>query len=958
MKQILSKFDLLSALIFILFLSISGYSQCSITGLLNSSDRTCGSFVGCSTIYVGDGTTPTTLTINQQLDLTCLGPITLVVKNSATIYFEASNRLTLAAGSNIVIETGGDLSETTPCSASQRIYIGSEIISSCNGGAGADSDFGELVANGGYNSITVTASPSSICASETSTLTASASGANSYKWYNVVSGGTPVIPSPDPTKYNTGPISSTTTYYVEGVYSTYTTARKAITVTVNPNLPASVSITASPSGTICSGTSVTFTATPTNGGTSPGYQWYKGTTPISGATSPTYTSPTMANSDAIKVIMTSNATPCLTGSPASSNTIAMIVNDSPTAPTVGTTTHPNCIVAKGSVVLNSLPASGTIIQTGSPNATYTITDTDGGTKTISDLASGNYYFAVSNGSCSSTTINVIINNPPATKTWNGTSWYPTGEPTIDNVVVFNGDYNSPSNIEACSCFVNNAVVVFNSGHTLKVANEVEVQSTGSLTFENNASLVQINDNATNSGNINYKRITTPILKFDFTYWSSPVVSFTLGGVSPNTLWDKYFSFDPITNYWHREDSSANMVPGKGYIIRGPQNFSTTVPSTHSATFIGVPNNGLIEYLGVGADQYYLLGNPYPSALDADAFLTQNSDILDGTLLFWTHNTAIQLASNIEAGKAGTGVYAYTSDDYAYYNLTGGVATSTVAESGGVMIPTGKIASGQSFVATTHGSGTINFNNSMRVGGLTGDNSQFFKINKNSKTTNTVKKNRLWLNLTNGQGAFKQLLLGYITNATNEYDNAFDTESQDSNKYIDFYSIVADKFLTIQGKALPFEITDEIPLGYKSTIAGNFTIKIDQTDGLFVSQDVFLKDKLLNTIYDLKQNPYTFSTEKGRFNERFALLYNNNNKEEILDSGIVLITNKYKELKVRTTENIINKIFVYDISGKQLFKKEEIDNSVFSIENLVSKNQILIVKTFLQNGKIIINKTIY
>ncbi|SNS01295.1 DUF642 domain-containing protein, partial [Flavobacterium sp. ov086] len=99
---------------------------------------------------------------------------------------------------------------------------------------------------------------------------------------------------------------------------------QAITMTINPNLPASVSIAASPLGAICAGTPVTFTATPTNGGTTPTYQWFKGLTAV--GTGSTYSSSTLVNGDAIKVVMTSNASPCLTGSPATSNTITMTVN--------------------------------------------------------------------------------------------------------------------------------------------------------------------------------------------------------------------------------------------------------------------------------------------------------------------------------------------------------------------------------------------------------------------------------------------------------------------------------------------------------------------------------------------------------------------------------------------------------------------------------------------------------
>ncbi|NTW33668.1 MAG: hypothetical protein HGB12_13790, partial [Bacteroidetes bacterium] len=101
-----------------------------------------------------------------------------------------------------------------------------------------------------------------------------------------------------------------------------------ITMTVNPNLPASVSIAATAT-TICSGTSVTFTATPTNGGSSPSYQWKLNNADV-GTNATTYTTTSLANTDKVKCVLTSNAT-CATGSPATSNEITMTVNPNLTA---------------------------------------------------------------------------------------------------------------------------------------------------------------------------------------------------------------------------------------------------------------------------------------------------------------------------------------------------------------------------------------------------------------------------------------------------------------------------------------------------------------------------------------------------------------------------------------------------------------------------------------------------
>ncbi|MDP4117121.1 MAG: Ig-like domain-containing protein, partial [Bacteroidota bacterium] len=93
-------------------------------------------------------------------------------------------------------------------------------------------------------------------------------------------------------------------------------------VTVNPTIFPNVSITAS-ANPVCTGTQVTFTAIPTNGGTSPVYQWVVNSINIPGANSPTYTY-TPANNDNIICLLTSNAT-CAAVAPGVSNPIIMSV---------------------------------------------------------------------------------------------------------------------------------------------------------------------------------------------------------------------------------------------------------------------------------------------------------------------------------------------------------------------------------------------------------------------------------------------------------------------------------------------------------------------------------------------------------------------------------------------------------------------------------------------------------
>ncbi|WP_431243362.1 hypothetical protein ACQ9BO_01440 [Flavobacterium sp. P21] len=364
------------------------------------------------------------------------------------------------------------------------------------------------------------------------------------------------------------------------------------------------------------------------------------------------------------------------------------VDVNPPAPNLVSYTRPTCAIPTGSVVLDGLSGSGNLLQF--DGTTVTNHAYSGNTITISGLALGKYKFAIDNNCTITYSDEIIIQ----ANTWNGTNWsYGNGEPTLDDLVDFQEDYGFIKDINACSCTISNdAAVTIQHGKTLHVVKGIHVNY-GTLTFADGASLLQEStDNNLNTGFISYKRRSLPIRQSDYVYWSTPVKDMKLIDVSPLTEYDKYYTHNGTE--WVQVPRANTMIPGKGYIIRGPETYSRTDRFPFAAVFKGVPNNGDFTCEASGTDNFYLVGNPYPSALSADDFINGNS-ILEGTLYFWTHNTLAYLG----------GAYKYTRDDYASYNLSGGVGVGTVAPSGigspdpdnNSTEPKGYIAAGQAFL---------------------------------------------------------------------------------------------------------------------------------------------------------------------------------------------------------------------------------------------------------------------
>ena len=179
--------------------------------------------------------------------------------------------------------------------------------------------------------------------------------------------------------------------------------------------------------------------------------------------------------------------------------------------------------------------------------------------------------------------------------------------------------------------------------------------------------------------------------------------------------------------------------------------------------------------------------------------------------------------------------------------------------------------------------------------------------------------------------------------------------------ISIYSILGNDRLTIKGNALPFAQTDTDDIGYISKINGNFTIALSNFDGLFDNENIYLEDKLLNVIHDLKASNYTFSTGIGTFHDRFMLRFNNTNlnTEKVeTDNRNIYVYKNNNDVVVKSFNGAIESLTIFDLRGRTIYSKNKINANEFTAKDLSVANQVLLVKAKTVDGKVLTQKVIF
>jgi hypothetical protein len=342
-----------------------------------------------------------------------------------------------------------------------------------------------------------------------------------------------------------------------------------------------------------------------------------------------------------------------------------------------------------------------------------------------------------------------------------------------------------------------------------------------------------------SGNITVKRQGSAGNEYNF--WSTPVNSLpTVPGTS-------IFRYDSNLGTMDYADDAED--PGWIQYYGGTMANGVAYASKDGnlASFVGPPNNGnistpIVSYPFIAGNTdpgtpFNYVGNPYPGALNASAFVSANSNIA-GSIYFWDDDLS-----------GGSG-YSYT--DYATWNGTGSIGTGA-----GTTAPNGFIASCQGFVVRALSSGSINFTNSMRA---SGSNNVFFRQSEEN--------GRMWLSL-NGEGLYNEILVGMIPESTESEDRLYDAVKLRGNQNISLASVNDNREYSIM--AFPHPLDEKVvPLNVMVGQNGTFSFSPYRMENLDSYHIYFEDTKTENLVLLLEETEIEVALAEGEYINRFFL----------------------------------------------------------------------------------------
>ncbi|WP_274474663.1 HYR domain-containing protein [Mangrovimonas aestuarii] len=492
--------------------------------------------------------------------------------------------------------------------------------------------------------------------------------------------------------------------------------------------------------------------------------------------------------------------------------------------------------------------------------------------------------------------------------------------------------------------------------------------------------------------------------YNYNYWSSPVspqnpsninTNYTVGGVlmdgtnsaNPQTInWiggynatasplsiPNYWiwSYNAIANtylQWNQVGSSGTIPVGNGYTMKG----SGASGDYQNYVFKGKPHNGTIQNSSsaLANGEEFLIGNPYPCAMDANEFIKDNisgtdanpgsTNAIDGTLYFWVHFTSnnSHILNQYEGG-------------YATYNLSGALPPTvpSITEDGfeisglgsSDLMPGRYIPVGQGFFVGALEAGTggqIKFENDQRIFKRENDteNSEFLRTanteedSKQDTSQDLIK--RIRLSATTPSKMVRHLMLAFVDNknATDGINFGYDAKNIDTYKSDVLWNI-SDEDFNIQGVST-FNRSKQYPLHITLGQDGAVEISLTELENFNETINVYVYDSLLDNYTLINDTPYRNSFEAGEYKNRFYIAFENTSSarlaimEKQIENTIINYLRGSGEVYIKTpSDTKVKQISLINSLGQQI--------KIWNANNIKMSNELKIPITHISEGSYII-----
>lgn len=566
---------------------------------------------------------------------------------------------------------------------------------------------------------------------------------------------------------------------------------------------------------------------------------------------------------------------------------------------------------------------------------------------------------------------------------NGSAWtiydgsYSNGTPSCSKNLLLKGNLSVGSSQSAKRLAITKGfTLTVEAGQTLEVCDLIANE--GTIIVEHGASLIQTGSGA-NSGAGIYQ-IDRDMIGTANTvnFVSSPIVACSTSAMNSNPcdvyMWDpviQYYSFDYPSGYvgncngvtvtfsgvYSQADGDLIMNPGRGY---GAKNGSFT-----SKQFVGPVNNGDIDIeiktsglnnaAGWSGDDWNLIGNPYPSAIDLDEFLTVNAASITGGAYIWDDDAT-----------GGTG---YSSSDYFVYNISGGSTSPNSSKSFD-----GKLNLGAAFWVQANDldapggeTYTIHFTNDMRVAGSNDDD---FRM------SSSTQRDRIWLELKQDTTFLSSTLVAFLADASDDFDNQFDAKRAVGGNPYFINSMIGSEPMVIQGlgKVENYQ-TKTVALQVVVPSQGSYSIYCPKLEMANVNYKYTLVDTQENVRLLLNEAiTYDFvATVSGNIDNRFYLEVENTGYPKVDNEEIIRVsltstttggdsTTTVNELEAQqnftiyTFRNTINyqtdanlsQLAIVDLTGK-VVETHRVSTSLGSVQTAVAAGVYILQFTSLEGA---------